>query len=332
VKPLLELRELTVDFPAGRGAHLRALDSIDIRLAHGASLGVVGESGSGKSTLGRAVAGLIEPTGGEVRFEGERLAALSVSQRRSWRRRVQMVFQDPHSSFDPRMTIAASVAEPLASFEPSLNRPAIDARVSAMLARVGLAETIARRFPHELSGGQCQRAAIARALIAAPDLVVCDEALSSLDVSVQAQIVRLLDALRSELGVSLLVISHNLAIVRLLSDVVVVLYLGRIMEIATRDQLFETARHPYTMMLLASIPTVDPDRERARRTAPVTEAPSRLSPPTGCVFRTRCPIAIARCSEQRPELEIAGSDADHRVACHRWQEASAEVKRFLSSG
>ncbi|HSN72829.1 MAG TPA: oligopeptide/dipeptide ABC transporter ATP-binding protein [Steroidobacteraceae bacterium] len=318
---LLDLREISVEFPVGRRSRLRALDQVSVAVAARETLGVVGESGCGKSTLGRVIVGLNRPTAGEVHFQGVRLDALPAKEFRRWRRDLQIVFQDPFTSLDPRMTIAASVAEPLASFCPELGRAGIAARTAAMLERVGLGSSLHERYPHELSGGQCQRAAIARALILQPALVVCDEAVSALDVSVQAQIVRLLAELKRDMGVGLVFISHNLAVVRLLSERVLVLYLGRMMELAPRERLFAAALHPYTRALLASVPIPDPGREKARE-QPVlgSELPSPLRPPSGCVFRTRCPLAIDRCADERPRFEEAAPG--HWVACHRWRDAN----------
>jgi oligopeptide/dipeptide ABC transporter ATP-binding protein len=317
---LLELRGVSVDFAVTRKVRLRALDDVSITVHRGRTLGIVGESGCGKSTLGRVSLGLVRPTAGEVRYAGTRIDRLDTRGFRPFRRRLQMVFQDPTTSLDPRMQIGASVAEPLAQFERQLGPGELRARAAAWLERVGLPATLQGRYPHELSGGQCQRAAVARALILAPELLVCDEPVSSLDVSVQAQIVRLLADLRAETGMSLVFISHNLAVVRLLSERVLVLYLGRVMEHAPREALFSAPLHPYTRALLESVPVADPAVERTRvRPALGSELPSPLDPPTGCVFRTRCPLAIDRCAAERPALERAADG--HWVACHRWRDA-----------
>jgi len=318
---LLALRGVGVDFPAGRRRKLRALDGVSLAIERGGALGIVGESGCGKSTLGRVVLGLVRPAQGEVLFAGTRIDNLNARAMRPFRRRLQMVFQDPFSSLDPRMQIRTSVVEPIAQLtaEPGAEPPAV--RAAAALERVGLPAALHTRYPHELSGGQCQRAAIARALVVAPDLLVCDESLSALDVSVQAQIVRLLADVHAESGMSLLFISHNLAVVRLLCESVLVLYLGRMMEYAPREMLFGSPRHPYTRALLASVPVADPVIERAR-VRPVLggELPSPLDPPSGCVFRTRCPLAVERCASERPVLENTADG--HWVACHRWREAA----------
>ena len=320
MRPLLELERITVDFELGRRARLRALDEVTLHVDAGETLGVVGESGCGKSTLGRVVVGLVRPTSGTVTYAGTRIDCLPPREFRRWRKHLQIVFQDPFTSLDPRMTIAASVGEPLGSFGSGENAAAIEERTVAILERVGLGPSLLGRYPHELSGGQCQRAAIARALILQPDLVVCDEPVSALDVSVQAQIVRLLAELKTEFDLSLMFISHNLAVVRLLSERVLVLYLGRRMELAPRERLFTRPLHPYTRALLASVPVADPAVERARERPNIGgELPSPLSPPSGCVFRTRCPLAIDRCARERPRLEEV--EPGHWVACHRWAEA-----------
>lgn len=303
----------------GRAESLRALDGVSFELAAGETLGVVGESGCGKSSLARALLRLIPSSGGRVSWLGQSLAALPEERLRALRREMQIVFQDPAASLDPRMTIIASVAEPLAVFRPELSRTQRAQRAREMLARVGLGGELAARYPHEVSGGQCQRAAIARAMILEPRLLVCDEPVSSLDVSIQAQIVGLLKRLQREMRLSVLFISHNLAVVRQLSQRVLVLYLGRVMELAPRDELYARPRHPYTRALLESIPVPDPARERERKRAPWHgEIPSPLDPPSGCVFRTRCPWAEPRCAAARPSLETVG--AGHQVACVRWRE------------
>jgi oligopeptide transport system ATP-binding protein len=324
--PLLDVRDLKVHFPVqlagalrGRRAVLKALDGASFSLAPGETLGVVGESGSGKSTLARAVLGLLRPSGGEVVWLGRPIQGLGTTAMRPLRRDMQMVFQDPLAALDPRMTAGAIIGEPLDTFMPSLSRAEIRARVEDTMAKVGLSPLMINRYPHEFSGGQCQRIGIARAVILNPRLVVCDEPLSALDVSIQAQIVNLLMRLQRELGLALIVISHDLAIVRHISHRVLVLYLGRVMELASRDELYAEPRHPYTRALMAAVPIPDPDREANRQRLMLAgELPSPLAPPSGCVFRTRCPNATAICAEVVPPEEQVSET--HRVACHHWRE------------
>lgn len=311
---LLQVRDLAVRYRAGGRKRLVALTGLNLDLEAGETLGVVGESGCGKSTLARALVGLVRPAAGRVLLDGRDIHARAG---RHWRRDIAIVFQDPLASLDPRMTVARIVAEPLRTFEPKLSRTEVDGRVASMLERVGLAAEYLQRYPHELSGGQCQRVAIARALIAGPRLLVCDEAVSALDASVRAQVLALLADLQRELNLAVLFIAHDLAVTRRISRRVLVMYLGRAMELADSASLYQRPRHPYTRALLAAAPVADPARARDRR-APVTgEPPSPLTPPTGCVFRTRCPYAIARCADAVPALrEFQGG----LVACHRAEE------------
>lgn len=315
--PLLDVTDLGVDFPV-RGApfggpqRLRAVDGVSLAVARGEIVGVVGESGSGKTTLGRAILRLAEPTRGSVRFDGVDLAGLSPHAMLPIRRRLQAVFQDPAGSLNPAMTIGAVIAEAFVihGIGDRRDRPA---RVAALLDRVGLPVDSAAKFPHALSGGQRQRVGIARALAVGPDLIVADEAVSALDVSVQAQIINLLADLRAELGLAMLFIAHDLGVVDHLCDRVVVLYLGRVMEAGRTDAVFAAPRHPYTRALLAAAPQLDPAQ---RRNVPALagELPSPISPPSGCVFRTRCPHAIAACADIVPSLT---GDAAHAAACIR---------------
>ncbi len=316
--PLLELDEVTVRYRVhdrGRTLALDALRSVSLTVRPGESVGIVGESGSGKSTIARAALGLVPPHAGCVRWLGDSLAGLPAPRRRALRRHFQLVFQDPAGSLDPRMPLLTSVREPLDIHEPRTPAPERQARARAMLARVGL-QGLEGRYPHELSGGQCQRGAIARAMIASPSLIVCDEALSALDVSIQRQIVELLSALRRESGIALVFISHHLAVVEQLCGRVLVMYLGRVVEAGPVEALFASPLHPYTRALLDAVPTLDPDHERARPlTTAAGEVPSPIAPPRGCAFHTRCPHADARCRERPPELrDIPGGRA---VACHR---------------
>ncbi|MBI3514445.1 MAG: ATP-binding cassette domain-containing protein [Proteobacteria bacterium] len=321
---LLDVRDLAVTYTLpgdgvwAPGRPLRALEDVSFQLATGETLGVVGESGCGKSTLARAILGLVPAAAGQVSWLGQDIARLDRRALRGMRRDLQIVFQDPLASLDPRMTAGQIIAEPLVTHEPGLGRAAIAARVAQSMARVGLDPRHLNRYPHEFSGGQCQRIAIARATILEPKLVVCDEPVSALDVSIQAQIVNLLVGMQSELGLALIFITHNLAIVRHVSHRIAVLYLGRLVEIGPAEQVFHAPRHPYARALIAALPVADPDREQARAAPRVEgEPPSPLTPPSGCAFRTRCVHAIARCAAERPGLE---ADGDHAVACHRWRE------------
>jgi oligopeptide transport system ATP-binding protein len=328
---LLSVERLGVSYRVHRGwlraaAALPALRDVSFELREGETLGIVGESGSGKSTLARAIVQLVAPSEGGISWLGQPLSARSADELRTLRAEMQIVFQDPLASLDPRMTVLDIVAEPLSEFRPGLSREERTRLVTAVLERVGLSAGALRRYPHEFSGGQCQRIGIARALILEPRLLVCDEPVSALDVSVQAQIVNLLRRLQRELGLSMLFISHNLALVRHLSQRVLVLYLGRVMEIATQEALFRTPRHPYTQALLAAIPTPDPRQAREQPTTPIAgEMPSPIDPPMGCVFHTRCAWSQARCRNEDPVLEAAASE--HRVACWRWREIADEEEK-----
>jgi oligopeptide transport system ATP-binding protein len=298
---------------------LKAVDGVSFKLAAGETLGIVGESGCGKSTLGRAVLRLIEPAGGRVVWLGRDLAALGPEALRRQRRAMQIVFQDPLAALDPRMTVGDIIAEPLLTHEPGRGRAEIRARVEDMLGRTGLSPQMINRYPHEFSGGQCQRIGVARAMILEPRLIVCDEPVSALDVSIQAQVVNLLMRLQREFGLALLFISHDLAVVRHISHRILVLYLGKTMELADRDTLYANPRHPYTKALISAVPIPDPRLERQKqRLVLAGDLPSPLAPPTGCVFRTRCPLAIRRCAEEVPAIEQAAPG--HQVACHRWRE------------
>ncbi len=342
---LLSVRDLKVHFPIGRGmltgakGAVKAVDGVSFDLKPGETLGIVGESGCGKSTLGRAVLRLLPATSGRIGWLGRAvlrllpaksgriawlgrdLAALDESAMRPLRRDPQIVFQDPLAALDPRMTIGDIVAEPLVTFVPELRKDETRARVREMLMKVGLSPEMINRYPHEFSGGQCQRVGIARAMILRPKLIVCDEPVSALDVSIQAQIVNLLASLQREFGLALIFISHNLAVVRHISHRVMVLYLGRTVEIAPRDRLFGGPRHPYTQALLAAAPTPDPRREKFKPRLAITgDPPSPLDPPSGCAFRTRCPKADDLCARVQPELKNDGGDPLWRVACHHWNE------------
>jgi oligopeptide transport system ATP-binding protein len=324
--PLLEVRDLKVHFPvrtggalAGRNALLKAVDGVSFDLKAGETLAVVGESGCGKSTLCRAVLGLIRPTGGEVAWRGRAIERLTARDMRPLRRDMQMVFQDPLAALDPRMTIGEIIGEPLDTFLPTLAKADAKTRVKEMMAKVGLSPHMVNRYPHEFSGGQCQRIGIARAIILNPSLIVCDEPVSSLDVSIQAQIINLLMRLQRELGLALIVVSHDLAVVRQISHRVLVLYLGGAMELASRDELYANPRHPYTQALISAVPVPDPNKEANKhRIVLKGDLPSPFAPPSGCLFRTRCFKATALCAEAAPEEERT-SDG-HSVFCHHWRE------------
>ena len=319
---LLSVRELSVSFPvrpAGllpwqRARELRAVRQVSFDLDAGETVGIVGESGSGKSTLARALIGTQPASGGQALWRGEDLLAMPPAERHRRRRDIQMIFQDPLAALDPRMTASEIVAEPLVTHEPGLGRGERRARVARMMERVGLLPDHLDRYPHEFSGGQCQRIAIARALIARPRLVICDEPVSALDVSVQAQIVNLLGDLKRELDLSLIFISHDLGVVKHISDRIMVFYLGRAMEHGPAGDLVRGPRHPYTRALIAAAPVPDPAVERRRRGEPLEgELPSPLAPPSGCVFRTRCPIARESCADEDPAIRRYGDG--HFAAC-----------------
>jgi len=320
---ILSVRDMRVHFqvkaksrlPWAPSRTLKAVDGVSFDLRAGETLGVVGESGCGKSTLSRAILNLIPATHGEIVWMGAKLTHSSAREWHAVRADVQMIFQDPLASLDPRMTIGQIIAEPLTEHRPGMSRQDIDARVRAMMTKVGLREQMINRYPHEFSGGQCQRVGIARALIVEPKLVVCDEPVSALDVSIQAQIVNLLKALQAEMKLSLIFIAHDLAVVRHISDRVMVMYLGRVMELAEKHALYETPRHPYTRALLSAVPVPDPAIERGKVVQILSgDIPSPIDPPAGCVFHTRCPMAQARCSQEVPELRPLAQGVS--AACH----------------
>jgi len=317
---VLEVRDLVKHFPIGGGllgsprALVRAVDGVSFTIRRGETLGLVGESGCGKTTTGRAILQLDPPTSGQVLFEGRDLTTLDEAGLRGMRRRMQVIFQDPYSSLNPRMTVGQIIAEPLAVHGIVRPSAARAARVRELLGRVGLLAQHALRYPHELSGGQRQRVGIARALAMEPSLIVCDEPVSALDVSIQAQIINLLEDLQQDLGLTYLFIAHDLAVVRHISDRIAVMYLGKIVELADRRALYEDPQHPYTKALLAAVPIPDPELEAKRQRVVLGgEVPSPLNPPSGCVFHPRCPIAIDRCREVVPDLREVR--ASHRAAC-----------------
>ncbi|HET6369154.1 MAG TPA: dipeptide ABC transporter ATP-binding protein [Pseudomonadales bacterium] len=320
--PILEVRNLVKHFPIGGGifggeaAVVKAVDGVSFSIRRGETLGLVGESGCGKTTTGRCILQLEKPTSGEIIFEGRDLATLTGGELRKVRRRLQVIFQDPYSSLNPRMTVGQIIAEPLAVHDIVPDRAARAARVRELLGHAGLLPAMARRYPHELSGGQRQRVGIARALAMEPALIVCDEPVSALDVSIQAQIINLLEELQAEFGLTYLFVAHDLSVVRHISDRVAVMYLGKIAEITDRKSLYESPLHPYTRALLSAVPIPDPAVEAGRERVVLRgEVPSPLNPPSGCVFHPRCPIAVDECRGEVPALrEIR---ADHRVACIR---------------
>jgi oligopeptide transport system ATP-binding protein len=327
----LSVRDLKVHFPVrigglfGKTIPVKAVDGVSFDLKPGETLGVVGESGCGKSTLGRAILQLIPPTDGAVIWLGERIEGLSQAEMRAKREDMQIIFQDPLASLNPRMTIGDIISEPLRTFQPKLARSEVRAQVEGMLAKVGLSPHMINRYPHEFSGGQCQRVGVARAMILKPRLIVCDEPVSALDVSIQAQIINLLMELQREFGLALIFISHNLAVVRHISHRILVLYLGRVMELADRDQLYRNPSHPYTQALVSAVPVPDPDLERQKERIVLSgDLPSPLAPPSGCVFRTRCPYATSICAEDIPPLDRI--EPGHQAACHWWREIAAGEK------
>lgn len=320
-QPALEVDDVSVTFHVGgqgrRRGEVRAVDSVSLKLKAGETLGLVGESGSGKSTLARSIVGLTRPRSGRILFEGQDLVQLSERERRRYTRRIQMIFQDPYRSLNPRRTIEELIGEVWEVHPDLLPAKQRRNRTVELLESVGLGERYMKRFPHELSGGQCQRIAIARAVAMDPAVIVCDEAVSALDVSVQAQILNLLSDLQREKGLTFLFISHDLSVVHHISDRVAVMYLGRIVETGAADELLSSPRHPYTQALLSAVPHPKPwevpDRERIILSG---EVPSPLSPPHGCAFHTRCWAAEAVCATDRPMLLETG---DQAVACHLQQ-------------
>jgi oligopeptide transport system ATP-binding protein len=318
---LLEVRNLVKHFPIGGGMFtkpvgvVRAIDGVSFTIRKGETLGLVGESGCGKTTTGRCILQLEQPTSGSVIFEGIDMVSLDAAELRAVRRRVQVIFQDPYSSLNPRMTIGQILAEPLKVHGIVRDPGERELRVRELLTQVGLLPQHAKRYPHQLSGGQRQRVGIARALAMEPSLIICDEPVSALDVSIQAQIINLLEELQARLGLTFLFIAHDLSVVRHISDRVAVMYLGKLVELADRKAIYDEPLHPYTRALLSAVPIPDPKVEAKReRTVLRGEVPSPLNPPSGCVFHPRCPIAVDRCSAEVPPLrEIRPG---HWAACH----------------
>lgn len=322
--PLLKVRGLTKTFPVNSGffakslGEVKAVSSVDFEIYKGETLGLVGESGCGKSTLGRSVLRLIEPTSGEIEFAGQDVTKLRALELRKIRRRMQIVFQDPYASLNPRMTIEDILMEPLEihglAFEQKTDRSSRLKRITQLLDLCGLRREAVSRYPHEFSGGQRQRISIARALAVEPEFIVCDEPVSALDVSIQAQIMNLLQDLQREFKLTYLFIAHDLNVVRHLSNRVSVMYLGRIVETGFTEELYNHPKHPYTKALLSAIPVADPSK-RARRASLKGDLPSPISPPSGCAFHPRCPKAQAKCSVTRPELTEHHASGTHQAAC-----------------
>ena len=319
---ILSVRDLKVHFQV-REAHrwpwsasrtLKAVDGVSFDIQAGETLGIVGESGCGKSTLARAILNLIPATSGSIRWMGQEMYGAGYPAWLKVRKDVQMIFQDPLASLDPRMTIAQIIAEPLRTHRPDMPGAEVMQRVQAMMARVGLTQQQINRYPHEFSGGQCQRIGIARALILEPKLIICDEPVSALDVSIQAQIINLLKDLQQSIGLALIFIAHDLAVVKHISKRILVMYLGHEMEVAQKKALYATPRHPYTRALLSAIPVPDPELERKKVIQLLNgDLPSPIDPPSGCVFRTRCPQAIERCAIEVPALRRLSDETE--AAC-----------------
>lgn len=325
---LLRVEDLVVEFPLGGGRVVHAVSGISFDIAKGETLGLVGESGCGKSTTGRAILQLPKPTSGAVVLNGQDLTGVATDRMRELRTDIQMIFQDPISSLNPRRAVGEVVAEPLHVWGPA-EKNAQWEKVAKILDAVGIDPDIARyKFPHEFSGGQCQRISIARALVLEPELVICDEPVSSLDVSVQAQILNLLEDLKAQYGLTMVFIAHDLAVVKNISDRVAVMYLGKMCEISESDELYNHPAHPYTRLLLESLPVPDPDVELDRSVSEDDELPSPITPPSGCRFRTRCPSADQICTDVEPTMRRINDD--HYVACHHPLVPIEEVSVGLS--
>lgn len=323
---LLRIENLKVHYPVaktqlfrrGPALSVKAVDDVSFEVRAGEALGVVGESGCGKSTLGRAIVNLVKPTDGRILWLGRDIGGLAAKEMRPLRRDIQIVFQDPLSSHNPRMSVGRIIGEPLELFSPELSPAERETAVREMMTNVGLNAEFYNRYPHELSGGQSQRVSIARAMILKPRIVVCDEPVSALDVSTQAQIINLIRRLKRDFGVAIIFISHDLSVVRRLCERVMVMYLGRIMEIGPRDEIFDEPRHPYTQALIAAVPIPDPIRQAARPALRLTgDIASPIDPPSGCVFRTRCPDEAPPCRARVPALTVSPTkDSERGVACH----------------
>lgn len=303
------------DMPWTKRKKLQAVNGVSFELKSGETLGIVGESGCGKSTLARAIISMVPAETGRVLWFGKDLLALKKTEMRKHRKEIQMIFQDPLASLNPRMTIGEIIAEPLKTHYPKTSKADIKARVGDVMNKVGLLENLINRYPHEFSGGQCQRIGIARALILKPKLIICDEPVSALDVSIQAQVINLLMDLQKEMGLTLIFIAHDLSIVKHISTKIMVLYMGNIVELAKSEDIYNHPRHPYTQALISAVPIPDPIIEKNKDLILIEgDLPSPINPPSGCVFRTRCKKAQDICSQEKPELKKATSS--HEVACH----------------
>lgn len=315
---LIEIKNLCKYFPAGKKRTLKAVDNVSLTIAKGETLGLVGESGCGKTTCGRTILKLYPPTSGQIFFDGEDVSHIKGKGLLNFKKRAQMIFQDPYSSLDPRMTIAEIISEGMAVHDHLSNQEKQE-KVNELLGKVGLTEDYANRFAHELSGGQRQRIGIARALAVEPEFIVCDEPISALDVSIQAQIINLLIKLQKENHLTYLFISHDLSVVRHISDRVGIMYLGSMVELGSSQAIFGQPLHPYTKALISAIPEADPDSEKTRKRIPLEgEVPSPIDPPSGCKFRPRCAYATDKCAQEIPTWEEAAPG--HFVACHHWRE------------
>lgn len=322
-KLLLDVCDLSVHFKIkqdkkalfAKPSILKAVNQVSFKLYQGETLGVVGESGCGKSTLARAIIGLVPSASGNMVWLGKNLSQQTAKQWKALRNDIQMIFQDPLASLDPRMTIGDIIAEPLKVYQPHLDRDTVKTRVQNMMKKVGLLPNLINRYPHEFSGGQCQRIGIARALIIEPKLIICDEPVSALDVSIQAQVVNLLKELQQEMALSLIFIAHDLSVVKHISDRVLVMYLGNTVELGDYKSVFHETKHPYTKALMSAVPIPDPNLERNKHIQLLDgDLPSPINPPSGCVFRTRCPLADAQCAAKKPHLQ--GND-QHLTACFK---------------
>lgn len=315
---LIEIKNLCKYFPAGKKRTLKAVDNVSLTIAKGETLGLVGESGCGKTTCGRTILKLYPPTSGQIFFDGEDVSHIKGKGLLNFKKRAQMIFQDPYSSLDPRMTIAEIISEGM-TVHNHLSNQEKQEKVNELLGKVGLTEDYANRFAHELSGGQRQRIGIARALAVEPEFIVCDEPISALDVSIQAQIINLLIKLQKENHLTYLFISHDLSVVRHISDRVGIMYLGSMVELGSSQAIFGQPLHPYTKALISAIPEADPDSEKTRKRIPLEgEVPSPIDPPSGCKFRPRCAYATDKCAQEIPTWEEAAPG--HFVACHYWRQ------------
>lgn len=327
-KVILEAKDLKVYFPVREKGqyfwekpnNLKAVDGVNLRLYEGETLGVVGESGCGKSTLARAIIGLAPVTEGTITWLGQDMTQASKREMKAIRQDIQMIFQDPLASLNPRMTIGDIIAEPLKAHFPNLSKADVKAKVEQMMEKVGLLPNVINRYPHEFSGGQCQRIGIARALILEPKVIICDEPVSALDVSIQAQVINLLKSLQKEMGLSLIFIAHDLAVVKHISDRVMVMYLGNVVELGNKEEVYNSTKHPYTKALMQAVPIPDPDIERDK-TLDLLEGdlPSPIHPPSGCFFRTRCSEVTAECAQQKPGLK----GLQHLAACIHLEDVAA---------